>query len=67
MSNEQVLILGGGLMGLAIAHQLARRGIGVTVLSRRRSEAAASHMTPSSSLTAPSESQISQFEPKRPL
>jgi glycine oxidase len=40
MSNEQVLILGGGLMGLAIAHQLARRGIGVTVLSRRRSEAA---------------------------
>ncbi|WP_115120222.1 glycine oxidase ThiO [Synechococcus sp. UW105] len=35
-----MLILGGGLMGLAIAHQLARRGIGVTVLSRRRSEAA---------------------------
>ena len=40
MSNEQVLILGGGLMGLAIAHQLARRGRAVTVLSRRRSEAA---------------------------
>ncbi len=40
MSNEQVLILGGGLMGLAIAHQLARRGRSVTVLSRRRSEAA---------------------------
>lgn len=35
-----VLILGGGLMGLAIAHQLARRGEAVTVLSRRRSEAA---------------------------
>ena len=40
MSKEQVLILGGGLMGLAIAHQLARRGRAVTVLSRRRSEAA---------------------------
>ena len=40
MSNEQVLILGGGLMGLAIAHQLARRGRSVTVLSRRRSAAA---------------------------
>jgi len=37
---EPVLILGGGLMGLAIAHQLARRGVAVTVLSRRRSEAA---------------------------
>ena len=37
---EPVLILGGGLMGLAIAHQLARRGTAVTVLSRRRSEAA---------------------------
>ena len=37
MSNEQVLILGGGLMGLSIAHQLARRGRSVTVLSRRRS------------------------------
>ena len=34
------LVLGGGLMGLAIAHQLARRGQTVTVISRRRSEAA---------------------------
>jgi glycine oxidase len=35
-----VLILGGGLIGLAVAHQLARRGRTVTVLSRNRSEAA---------------------------
>ena len=35
-----VLILGGGLMGLAVAHALARRGRAVRVLSRRRSEAA---------------------------
>jgi glycine oxidase len=35
-----VLLLGGGLMGLAIAHQLARAGLAVEVLSRRRSEAA---------------------------
>jgi glycine oxidase len=35
-----VLILGGGLIGLATAHQLARRGRSVQVLSRRRSEAA---------------------------
>ena len=39
-AQEPVLILGGGLMGLAIAHQLARRGETVLVLSRRRSEAA---------------------------
>ena len=38
--SEPVLILGGGLMGLAVAHQLARRGVAVLVLSRRRSEAA---------------------------
>ena len=38
--QQPVLILGGGLMGLAIAHQLARRGQAVLVLSRRRSEAA---------------------------
>lgn len=34
------LILGGGLMGLAIAHQLARRGMAVRVISRKRREAA---------------------------
>ncbi|EAQ70468.1 glycine oxidase [Synechococcus sp. RS9909] len=40
MAGEPVVILGGGLIGLAVAHQLARRGRAVTVLSRRRSEAA---------------------------
>ena len=39
-TREPVLILGGGLMGLALAHQLARQGAAVEVLSRRRSEAA---------------------------
>ena len=39
-SPEPILILGGGLMGLTIAHQLARRGLAVVLLSRRRSEAA---------------------------
>ena len=38
--SQRITMLGGGLMGLAIAHQLARRGQHVTVLSRRRSEAA---------------------------
>jgi glycine oxidase len=37
---EPVPILGGGLMALALAHELARRGAAVLVLSRRRSEAA---------------------------
>lgn len=37
---DPVLILGGGLMGLTIAHGLARRGEAVVVLSRRRGEAA---------------------------
>ena len=39
-SASGVMVLGGGLMGLAIAHQLARRGRSVLVISRRRSEAA---------------------------
>jgi len=37
---DGVLILGGGLMGLAVAHALAGRGLAVQVVSRRRSEAA---------------------------
>jgi glycine oxidase len=40
VQSDPVLILGGGLIGLAVAHQLARRGEVVQVLSRRRSEAA---------------------------
>ncbi|MBM5828759.1 MAG: FAD-dependent oxidoreductase, partial [Cyanobacteria bacterium M_surface_7_m2_040] len=36
----ELLVLGGGLMGLAIAHQLARRGRSVRVISRNRKEAA---------------------------
>ena len=39
-TEAPVLILGGGLMGLALAHALAHRGRAVEVLSRRRSEAA---------------------------
>ena len=39
-NGEAVLVLGGGLMGLSIAHQLARQGRQVQVISRRRSEAA---------------------------
>ncbi|MEB3259486.1 MAG: FAD-dependent oxidoreductase [Cyanobacteriota bacterium] len=39
-SADPVLILGGGLMGLAIAHALARRGEDVLVVSRCRGEAA---------------------------
>ena len=38
--HPATLVLGGGLMGLAVAHQLARRGDSVTVIRRRRSEAA---------------------------
>ncbi len=38
--TDPVLILGGGLIGLALAHELARQGRAATVLSRRRSEAA---------------------------
>ena len=40
MRTESVLILGGGLMGLALAHKLALHGRSVEVLSRRRNEAA---------------------------
>ena len=39
-ASDPILILGGGLIGLAVAHQCARRGLPVKVLSRRRSEAA---------------------------
>ncbi|MEB3172987.1 MAG: FAD-dependent oxidoreductase [Cyanobacteriota bacterium] len=39
-ASDELLILGGGLMGLAIAHQLARRGRSVRVISRNRQEAA---------------------------
>jgi glycine oxidase len=39
-SREPLLILGGGLMGLAIAHRLALRGEAVQVISRNRREAA---------------------------
>ena len=40
MLSDPVVILGGGLMGLSIAHALARAGEAVLVLSRRRTEAA---------------------------
>lgn len=40
VAADPVLILGGGLMGLSIAHGLACRGVAVLVLSRRRGEAA---------------------------
>ena len=39
-SASAICVLGGGLMGLAVAHQLARCDQSVTVISRRRSEAA---------------------------
>ena len=39
-ATEPLLILGGGLMGLAIAYELAKNGRSVEILSRRRSEAA---------------------------
>ena len=40
LNEKPLLILGGGLMGLAIAHELAQRGKRVEVLSRSRLEAA---------------------------
>jgi len=39
-ADSPIAVLGGGLIGLAVAHALACRGLPVTVLSRRRSEAA---------------------------
>ena len=39
-TTPPIVVLGGGLMGLAIAHQLARRGQAVRVISRSRNEAA---------------------------
>ena len=39
-ATKPLLILGGGLMGLSIAYELAKKGRRVEVLSRRRSEAA---------------------------
>ena len=39
-TTPPIVVLGGGLMGLAIAHQLARRGHSVRVISRNRNEAA---------------------------
>ncbi len=40
LHKDPLLILGGGLMGLTIAHELALKGRHIAVLSRRRSEAA---------------------------
>ncbi len=39
-AKETLLILGGGLIGLSIAYELAEQGLKVEVLSRQRSEAA---------------------------
>ena len=39
-STRKLLILGGGLIGLSLAHALAKKGKSVEVLSRRRHEAA---------------------------
>ncbi len=40
MSNDPVIVLGGGLIGLAVAHQLASQGRRVEILSRKKAEAA---------------------------
>ena len=40
LNEKPLLILGGGLMGLSIAHELAQKGKRVEILSRNRSEAA---------------------------
>ncbi len=39
-SKHQLLILGGGLIGLSIAYELSRKGHNVEVLSKKRGEAA---------------------------
>ena len=39
-SSKRLLIIGGGLIGLSIAHALAKQGKKVEVLSRNRNEAA---------------------------
>ena len=39
-TNNKILILGGGLIGLAIAHELAAKGEQVEILSKSRNEAA---------------------------
>ena len=39
-TKNPFIIIGGGLIGLSIAHQLARKKINVIILSRRRNEAA---------------------------
>ncbi len=39
-NDSSLLILGGGLIGLSLAHELARQGRKVEILSRRRGEAA---------------------------
>ena len=38
--QKPVMILGGGLIGLTIAHELARQGLSIEVLSRNSSESA---------------------------
>ena len=39
-ASEPFLIIGGGLIGLAVAYELAKKGRNIEILSRRRSEAA---------------------------
>ena len=39
-ATEPLLVIGGGLIGLSVAHELAKKGRDVEILSRRRNEAA---------------------------
>ena len=39
-ATQPLLIIGGGLIGLAIAYELAKKGRKIEILSRNRSEAA---------------------------